>query len=98
MLELDIELILFLNLPYVAGDATISIKFLGTPFTKSFFVVSTVWIASSISSSIVGVPVGVNDVPAVTASAKNFVSNSLANASWWFLVLLSINPFTPIGS
>jgi hypothetical protein len=81
LLELDIELILFLNFPYVAGDATISIKFLGTPFTKSFFVVSTSWIASSISSSIEAPAVGVNEEPADTASAKNFVSNSLANAS-----------------
>ena len=69
--------------------------FLGTPCTKLFLVVSIFWIASSISSSIVGVPVGLNEVPSLTASAKNFVSNSTASASWWFLVLLSIKPSTP---
>jgi len=56
--------------------------FLGTPCTKSFLVVSTFWIASSISSSIAVAPAdGVNEVPPLTASAKNLVSNSTANAS-----------------
>ena len=68
--------------------------FLGTPWTKSFLTVATSWIASSISSAI-SVFVGVNLVPAFLASAKNLVSNSTARAFWWFLVLLSINPFTP---